>query len=76
MLFHHTYNVHIYTYIHTQAKVLSLQSANGKRSGVYGVSGAENTRVSLQLEDYEIIGALKDTLHGKLAENYLTGTRF
>lgn len=58
-----------------EAKVVSLQSAHGK-NGFYGVSGAENTRISLQLEDYEIIGALKDTVHCKLAETYLTGSRF
>jgi len=57
-----------------EARVLVTTTPNGK-DHYYGI-GVSSTTVVLQLEDYEVLNALTDTPHQKLAEKYLARTRF
>jgi len=58
-----------------EARVLVLQTPNGKNQNG-GRMSVSMTTVMLQLEDYEVLNALTDTSHNKLAEKYLARSRF
>ena len=57
-----------------QAGVLKLLSANG-RNGAFGTSGAD-TLISLNMDAFEVLSALKDTGHYPLAEKFLSAPLF
>lgn len=52
-----------------EASIITLQTPNGGH--YYGSSGASNTRIILSLDDYEVLNALQNTYHCKLAEKHL-----
>lgn len=59
----------------TQAKIITFHTMNDHQSGGYRMSGGPfNTMISLPLDKYELLSALKDTHHNKLAEKYLSSS--
>lgn len=56
-----------------EAKIITFHTGNESYS--YGVIGAVfNTMISLSLDSYELLSALKDTHHNRLAEKYLSSS--
>lgn len=53
----------------SEASIITLLTPNGRNH--YGTSGASNTRISLSLDDYEVLNAFRSTYHSKLAEKHL-----
>lgn len=58
-----------------ESRIIVIHTASGVY-GIYGSNGASDATIGLSVEDHEILNALKDTEHYKLAEKHLDRTLF
>lgn len=58
-----------------ETRIIVISTACGMH-GLYGSNGASDAAIGLVVEDHEILNALKDTEHYKLAEKHLDRTLF
>lgn len=58
-----------------EARIIFLMTPNGA-NGFHGCNGISDTNIKLNVEDYEVFNALKDTEHLKLAEKHLDRNLF